>query len=251
MRVKLVVTGISILVLLLTAVTCYAAEKLTAADIIERMDSAAAGLDDLSAVISVQIYKDGSVSLTQQMHLVLDQPDKMRLKYLKPEYLAGNVTLIVGEKMWMYIAAIDQWFEKDLATLSPAEQPWLMFRNILRGVRSMLDDYTFTLVEDESDAYHIRGVPANDAAVYGRVDLWIDPETFLPLRRILYDVDGKLLVDARFLDATAFADGVTLPLRVETYNADEELASVISYLQVEVNAGVSQKLFAPPEAGDD
>jgi len=251
MRMRLVGTGISILVLLLAAFVCYAAGTLTAAGIIEHMDSAAARLDNLSADISVQIYKDGSLSLTQQMHLVLDQPDKMRLKYLKPEYLAANVTLIVGEKMWMYVAAIDKWFEKDLATLSPAEQPWLMFRNVLRGVRSMLDDYTFTLVEEKSDAYHIRGVPANDDAVYGRVDLWMDAETFLPLQRIVYDMDGNLLVDARFLEAKSFADGVTLPLRVETYNADGKLANVISYLQVEVNAGVSQGLFAPPEAGDD
>ena len=251
MRGKLVGTAIAISILMLTAFVGYAAGKLTAADIIERMDSAAAGIDDLNAVISVQIYKDGSVSLTQQMRLALDQPDKMRLEYLEPEYLAGNVTLIVGEKMWMYIAAIDKWFEKDLARLSSAEQPWLMFRNILRGVRSELDDYTFTRVKDESDVYHIRGLPANDAAVYGRLDLWIDPETFVPLRRILYDVDGKLLVDARFLDVTPLADGVTLPLRIETYNADEELESVISYVQVEVNSAVSPELFVPPEGRND
>ena len=247
MRSKLVGTGITILVFTLMAIGCYAAGTLTAADITHRMDSAAEGIEDLNAIISVQTYKDGSVSLTQQMWLVLDQPDKMLLEYLEPEYLAGNVTLIVGEKMWMYIAAIDQWFEKDLAEISSAEQPWLMFRNILRGVRSMLDDYTFTRVEDKGDAYHIRGLPTSDAAVYGMVDLWVDPETFVPLRRILYDVDENLLVDARFMDATAVADGVTLPLRVEAYNGDDELESVITYMKIAVNAGVSQELFTPPE----
>ena len=251
MRNKLIGTGIAILVLMLMASVGSAAGTLTATDIIKRMDSAAEGIDDLNAVISVQTYRDGSISLTQQMQLVLDQPDKMRLEYLEPEYLAGNVTLIVGEKMWMYVTAIDQWFEKDLAELSSAEQPWLMFRNILRGVSSMLDDYTFTRVEDEGDAYHIRGLPASDAAVYGKIDLWVDPDAFLPLRRILYDVDGNLLVDARFLEATPFADGVTLPLRIETYNGDDQLASVISYVQIEVNAGVSEELFTPLEGSND
>ncbi len=235
---------------LMAAVSAYAAGALTATDIIDRMDNVVAGLNDLAATITVQTYKGGAVSLTQRMRLALEQPDKMRLEYLAPEYLAGNVTLIVGDRMWMYIAALGKWFEKDLSALSPAEQPWLMFRNILRGVRSELDDYTFTRLEDEGDAYHIRGLPANKAAVYGRIDLWVDPRTFVPVRRTLYDMDGDLLVDARFLDATAVADGVTLPLRIETYNGDGELMSVISYGKVAVNAGLSESLFVPPGKGD-
>ena len=250
MRNKLIGTGIAILVLVLMASLGCTAGMLTAADILDRMESAAEGIEDLNALISVQTYKDGAVSLTQQMRLTLKQPDSMRLEYLEPEYLAGNVTLIVGEKMWMYIAAIDKWFEKDLAELSSAEQPWLMFRNILHGVSSMLDDYTFTRVEDEGDTYHIHGLPASDAAVYGKIDLWVDPDAFLPLRRILYDVDGNLLVDARFLDATAVS-GVTLPLRIETYNGSGELVNVISYVKVAVNEGVPDDTFASPEGSGD
>ncbi len=247
MKGGLVGVGITILMLMVTAFVGYAAGTLTAADILNRMNSAVDGLDDLNAVISVRTYKDGAVSLMQQMRLTLKQPDKMRLEYLEPEYLAGNVTLIVGGKMWMYIAAIDKWFEKDLVKLSPAEQPWLMFRNILHGVRSMLDDYTFTRIEEEGNTYHIRGLPASDAAVYGRIDLWVDPETFVPVRRILYDANENLLVDARFLDATAVADGVTLPLRIETYNGDGELANVISYVKIMVNSSVPDDLFNPPD----
>ncbi len=198
MRNKLIGTGIAILVLVLMASGGSAAGTLTAADILDPMESAAEGIEDLNALISVQTYKDGSVSLTQQMRLTLKQPDKMRLEYIEPEYLAGNVTLIVGEKMWMYIAAIDKWFEKDLAELSSAEQPWLMFRNILHGVSSMLDDYTFTRVEDEGDAYHIRGLPASDAAVYGIVDLWgrlgnVRPAEAYPVRRGREPVGGRAL----------------------------------------------------------
>ena len=245
-------TAVAILLLSLmtAAFTCSATGSLTAVDIIERMDNAVKRLNDLTAVLTIQTYKDGAVSLTQKMRIMLQQPDKMRLEYLAPAYLAGNVTLIVGDKMWMYIAAMNKWFNKDLSKMSPAEQPWLMFRNVLRGVRSELDDYTFTRLADEGNAYHIRGRPANDAAVYGRIDLWVDPKTFVPIRRTLYDRDGALLVDARFLDATQVADGVTLPLRIETYNSDGKLVNVIAYDKVTVNAGISAALFTPPEGSD-
>ncbi len=236
-------------ILMTFASVCSATESLTATDILDRMDKAVERLNDLAATITVQTYKDGAVSLTQEMRIMLQQPDKMRLEYLAPAYLAGNVTLIVGNKMWMYIAAIDKWFEKDLSEISPAEQPWLMFRNVLRGVRSELDDYAFTRLEDEGDAYHIRGQPASDAAVYGRIDLWV-AKTFVPVRRTLYDRDGNLLVDARFLDATAVAAGVTLPLRIETYGSDGKLVATIVYNKVAVNSGIPAALFTPPEESD-
>lgn len=247
MRGKFLGTVIIILVLIVVACLGYGAGSLTASDILDRMNGAVDGLEDLNAVISVQTYKDGEVSLTQQMRLTLKQPDMMRIEYLKPEYLAGNVTLIVGKKMWMYIAAIDKWLSKDLSKLASAEQPWLMFRNILRGVRSILDDYKFTRIDEEGDAYHIRGLPNNDNAVYGRIDLWVNSKTFVPVRRVLYDVDGNLLVDARFLDATVIDDVLTLPLRVKTYNADGELKNVIAYEEIAVNTGVPEALFQPPE----
>ena len=251
MRGKSLETGIILLLLVVVAFVGYGAGSLTASDILDRMSTAVDGLSDLNAVISVQTYKDGEVSLTQQMRLTLAQPDKMRLEYLKPEYLAGNVTLVVGEKMWMYIAVTDQWFDKDLSNLSSAQQPWLMFRNILRGVRSMLDDYKFARIDEEGDVYHIRGIPASDAAVYGRIDLWVDPETFVPVRRTLYDMDGNLLVDAHFLNVTAVAKGVVLPLTIKTYDAEGKLASVVSYAQITVNAGVPDDLFNPPVGNDD
>ena len=125
-----------------------------------------------------------------------------------------------------------------------------MFRNILHGVRSELDDYTFTRVEEESDAYHIRGLPADDAAVYGMIDMWVDKGAFVPVRRILYDMDENLLVDARFLDATT-VDGVTLPLRIETYTGSGELANVISYVKIAVNEDIPDGLFDSPEGSGD
>ena len=245
-----------VLILIALTVVCpnaIAAPSLIATEILNSLQSATDPIEDLTATITIQIYKDGDVSFTQQMQLMLKQPDKMRQEYIEPDYLAGNITLVVGDVMWIYIAVTNQWLKKDLADLSPAEQPWLMFRNILSGVRSELDDYTFVRIDDdeESDVYHIRGTPANDAAVYGRLDLWVDAATFSPVRRLLYDTDGNLLVDARFLDETLVDDVATMPLRIEAYNADGELRNIITYTKITLNTGASDEEFALPEEDND
>lgn len=243
-------TAIGVLLLGLTvAGSAVLTDELPAADeILDRMEANTAAIEDLDATITIRTYRDGEVSLTQTMRLSLLQPDKMRQEYVEPDYLAGNLTIIVGDAMWMYIAVVDQWIEKDLSELSPAEQPWLLFRNMLRDVRSDLDDYAFASVEDtESDAYHIQGSPANDEAIYGRIDLWVDAETFVPVRRMLYDVDGELLVDAHILDVARVDDVANLPLRIEAYDAEGILQNVIVYEEVTLNQGIDEALFHRPE----
>ena len=250
-----IVLQISILLIVVTLVgaNAVATSFLTAPEIVSRLESVTDPIEDLTATIMIQTYKNGDVSFAQQMRLTLKQPNKMKQEYLAPDYLAGNVTLVVGNTMWVYIAVTEQWLKKDLADLSAAEQPWLMFRNILSGVRSDLDDYAFTRIDDSEagDVYHIRGTPANNAAMYGRLDLWINSETFTPARRLLYDMDGQLLVDARFLNETLVDDAVTMPLRIETYNADGDLRNVITYTKITLNTGVSDEVFTFPRESND
>ncbi len=240
------------LVIWLASAVVGTAASLTADEIIDQMRANTAKIEDMTATITLETYKDGAVSLTQSMELILQQPNKMRQQYLSPDYLAGNATVIVGDTMWIYIAVTDQWIKKDLSTMSPAQQPWVMFRDILTGVRSELDDYTFVRVDDDSegDAYHISGTPADEGATYGRIDMWVDRSTFVPVRRTLHDVDGNFLVDARFLDTTKVDDIVTMPLRVETYDSDGVLQNVVTYSKIVLNSGVSETAFTVPEDSD-
>lgn len=249
--VKLLAVCLPLVTWLAVAVVGTAA-PVTADEIIDQMRANTSKIEDMTATITLEAYKNGAVSLTQSMELILQQPDKMRQQYLSPDYLAGNATVIVGDTMWIYIAVTDQWIKKDLSTMSPAQQPWVMFRDILTGVRSELDDYSFVLVDDDSegDAYHIRGTPADEEATYGRIDMWVDRSTFVPVRRTLHDVDGNFLVDARFLDTTKVDDIVAMPLRVETYDANGVLQNVITYSGIALNSGVPETAFTVPEDSD-
>ena len=221
--------------------------SLAADDVLARLRANVTAIEDFDAHMTVQTYQDGAVKLTQELRLSLLQPDKMRQEYLSPDYLAGNLTIIVGSAMWTYIAANETWYTKDLSALSAAEQPWLAFRQLLRDVQDELKSYAFTLVGIEDGAYHLRGVGSGADAVYGAIELWVDPETFVPRRRLLYDTDGKLLVDVRFLNIEKVADGVFVPRRLETYDDAGVLKNVIAYDSVTINQGLDPTLFSVPE----
>jgi outer membrane lipoprotein-sorting protein len=171
----------------------------------------------------------------------------MRQEYLSPDYLAGNLTVIVGNAMWTYIAASETWYSKDLSLLSDAEQPWLAFRQLLRNVQDELENYTFAIVGVEGGAYHLRGTSESKDAVYGAIELWVDPDTFVPRRRLLYDTEDNLLVDARILDVEEIVDGVFIARRLETYDEAGTLKNTIIYDSVTINQGLDPALFVVPQ----
>lgn len=236
------IVGIALLTLAAAAQT-----TLTADDVLARMRANATAVDDFDAHLTVQTYDNGSIRLTQELRLSLLQPDKMRQEYVSPDYLAGNLTIIVGSAMWTYIAASETWYSKDLSLLSDAEQPWLAFRQLLRNVQDELANYAFTVVGMEGGAYHLRGTGESKDAVYGAIELWVDPDTFVPRRRLLYDTDGNLLVDARVLDVEEIAPSVFVARRVEMYDEAGILKNTIVYDSVTINQGLDPELFAVPE----
>jgi len=245
-RLSLILLGVVL------SITGMAQSIETADDVLDRMKANTQSIEDLDALLTVEAYSDGEVSLTQRIRLSLLQPDRMRQEYLEPDYLAGNLSLVIGDNMWIYIAAIETWYEKDLTELSTAEQPWLAFRQFLRGVQNEFADYTFELLSAEGDEYYLQGTALTDDAVYGRIELWVDSQTFVPNKRILYDVDDNLLAELRILEVEEITESVYMARTLQTYDETGELKSVIHYDSVLVNSGLDPELFVrTEEAADD
>lgn len=244
---RVATAGLGIALAALFGLAMAGQTDLTAEDVIARVRANTTGVEDFDAHITVQIYRDGVVKLTQEARLALLQPDKMRQEFLAPDYFAGNLAIIAGDAVWTYIAANDSWSATDLSLLSDAEQPSLAYRQILRDVQDQLADYAFSMVGVDAGAYHLRGAGVSDAAIYGAIELWVDPATFVPQRRVLYDTDGNLLVDARILDVEEIAPGIYAARRIETYDAEGALLNTVVYDSVAVNQGLDASLFAVPE----
>lgn len=243
--------SLSLLCVGVLAITATAQSVETADDVLDRMRENTQAIEDLDAFLTVQTYDEGEVCLTQRIRLSLLQPDRMRQEYLEPDYLAGNLSLVTGDNMWIYIAAIETWYEKDLAGLSTAEQPWLVFRQFLRGVQDEFADYTFELLSAEGDEYHLQGTASTDDAVYGRIELWVDSQTFVPNQRSLYDVEDNLLVELRILEVEQIGESIYMARTLETYDETGELRSTIHYDSIVVNSGLDPELFVRMEKAAD
>ena len=259
-----VIAVVLVLFVAMAAAVSASAQSLdTAQAVLDRMRENITRIEDLDAVLVVETYDDGEVKMTQRLRLSLLQPNRMRQEYLEPDYLAGNLTLIVGDDMWIYIAAADTWYRKDLADLSAAEQPWLIFRQFLREVDDEFDDYAFALLDEDEpadrssgqaeilDPYQLVGVSSSENATYGRIELWVDPQTFVPIRRLLYDVDDHLLVELRILDVELVAEATYLARDMAAYDETGERKSVIHYETLTVDGGLDPALFVAAQEGAD
>ena len=231
----------------LVTLSAFGDRLTTAQAVLDAMRAVTDAVETLDAHITVTLYNTlGQAAATQRMRVSLLQPESMRQEFLEPDYLAGDLVLIVGKSMWTYIAANETWGTKDLSTLSPSEQPWLLFRQILRDVRDELDDYAFELEADDATLYHLVGTATTKDAAYGTIELWVDPQTLVPTRRLLFDVDHRLLTDARLLDVEV-VDGIApVAQRIETYDEAGLLRSVIQYEDLALNVALDPALFAPP-----
>jgi outer membrane lipoprotein-sorting protein len=114
-------------------------------------------------------------------------------------------------------------------------------------VQDEFNDYVFELLPSGSDEYYLRGTASTEEAVYGRIELWVDTQTFIPNKRILYDVEGNLLVELRILEVEEVADSTYMARRLQTYDETGELKSTIHYDSIVVNSGLDPTLFVRME----
>ncbi|MDD3395318.1 MAG: outer membrane lipoprotein carrier protein LolA [Clostridia bacterium] len=112
-----------------------------------------------------------------------------RLELTSPESVAGNYTIFDGKRICQYNPKLDNKLVKDV----PASQ----HRNEL-FLGQFLNNYmqsegvgVETAALDETQCVVMEAViPGTDSALSSE-KLWVDRETFLPKRFILYDADGQ------------------------------------------------------------
>ncbi len=125
---------------------------------------------------------------------------KNLVRYLEPPRDLGKGVLMYGTTMWFYDPA-----SKTSVRISPqqrlvgqASQGDVITVNLAR-------DYTAKLVgpregETLADAdrkqrrcWHVELTPSTDSAVYGKVDYWVEKETYRPVKGKFYSDSGRLL----------------------------------------------------------
>lgn len=125
---------------------------------------------------------------------------KNLVRYLEPPRDLGKGVLMNGTTMWFYDPAsrTSVRISPQQRLLGQASQGDVITVNLAR-------DYTARLVgpregETLADAdrkhrkcWHVELTPSNDSAIYGKVEYWVEKETYRPVKGKFYTDSGRLL----------------------------------------------------------
>ncbi len=112
-----------------------------------------------------------------------------RLELTAPEHVAGNYTIFDGKRICQYNPKLDSSIIKDVPESQHRNELFLtqFVSNYMQSEGVSVE----TAALDESKCIVLEAViPGNDTAV-STEKLWVDRETHLPIRFIIYDADGK------------------------------------------------------------
>jgi len=112
-----------------------------------------------------------------------------RLELLAPENVAGNYTIFDGDRICQYNPRLDSSVIKDVPESQHRNELFLsqFISNYMQSEGVSVE----TAALDESRCIVLEAIiPGNDSALSSE-KLWVDRETLLPVRFVIYDADDK------------------------------------------------------------
>ena len=112
-----------------------------------------------------------------------------RLELTAPENVAGNYTVFDGERICQYNPRLDSSIIRDIPESQHRNELFLsqFIQNYMQSEGVSVD----TAALDESRCSVLEAIiPGNDAALTSE-KLWVDRESLLPVRFVIYDAEGE------------------------------------------------------------
>jgi len=161
----------------------------------------------------------------------------------------GQVFMKFKTEMWSFTPSINRMIKLPPSMMS---QGWMgsdYSNDDLVKQSSIINDYTHTLLTDESIdgklCYKIEMIPNETAnVVWGKVITWIEKENYLSLKSEYYDEEGYIVRSELGKEIKEF-DGRLLPSIIEIIPADEpENKTVITIISIDFDIDISESFFS-------
>jgi outer membrane lipoprotein-sorting protein len=188
---------------------------------------------------------------TLELKVYSENKEKTFIRILSPAKEAGIGTLRIKNEMWNYLPNVER-----IIKIPPSMmlQPWMgsdFANDDLVNESSIVDDYTHTLIKEETSgedkAFLIRLDPKPEAPViWGKIIMLIR-EDAVPLREEYYDERGKLIKVLTYSDIGTVSDRViprvwTMTSQVKAGNFTE----IRLNNDVEYNVPIDPDIFTIP-----
>lgn len=174
-----------------------------AAGIVDRAYASFDRLADYQAILELR-YTLGGDDQALEIKQAFKKPDRYRLEFLAPPELKGQVTVFDGRTMWFYSPQ-----DNEVTVFEGAGEDTVgqdqksLFPGIIDGLRAAGSIKTVGRGRvDNRSAYILELADAAQAGddPVARRRVWIDRETWLPLKVEAYDASGKRISAAVYRD---------------------------------------------------
>lgn len=231
------------------------AAEITAQEI---MDKAAIaynyGGDDGKAKVKMTITDNSGRERIRELKMLrLDVKEGGEQKYYVyftgPANVSGMVFMVwknIGkdDDRWLYVPSVD--LVKRLSTRDKRSSfagSHFTYEDV-SGRHPSLDE--FTLVGSEKlngkDVYVVTGIPKDkDMVEFSSFKVWVDIETFLPMKGESYDKAG-LLYKTMTVEEVKVIDGITTVTRAKMVDV-EQGSTVVEFSDVKYNVGLKDNIF--------
>ncbi|MGP8320971.1 MAG: outer membrane lipoprotein-sorting protein [Methanosarcinaceae archaeon] len=211
-------------------------EGLTAEQIAEKMQQKQDIIEDYSFTMYMTMDL-GDQEMVMETDMMYKKPNKMKTVVKQPAEAAGGVSVSDGKTMWIYEPQQNTVMIMDM--LDIPEQSELDYLNL---VEMMLNESDFSLAGVENfdgrTTYVIDMSPKNnsDMSIFGDMKVWVDQETWMPLKMDMNDADGNPMYSMEYRN-----------FQINTGIPDSEFQFEIPE-GAEVHTMDMDELFVPPQA---
>jgi len=165
---------------------------LTAEEILEKVDEIRAPADTFAFDVKVTARKLDSPDLVNCFTVYVRGAEKSLVKFVSPASNKGRILLMVGQNMWIYIPGT-----RHSIRISPQQRLLGEVSNgdVARVVYHL--DYEARALQEGTfngiKCFKLRLKAKTKNAAYDRIILWVEKNSFKPLKGDFYAVSGKLL----------------------------------------------------------
>ncbi|KAF5419225.1 MAG: Outer membrane lipoprotein-sorting protein [Candidatus Methanocomedens sp.] len=226
--------GVLVLLLISSAifVTGCIDDELDAKQIAEKMQQKQDSIEDYSYTMYMTM-EFGGQKIETEADMMYKKPNKLKTVQTQPAEMAGSVTVSDGETMWLYDAQ-----QNTVMIMELSETPEQNDPDYLQLIEMMMNESDFSLAGieevDGRTSYVIDMSPkdeSDDLGILGDMKVWVDKETWMPLKMDMKDADGNPMYSMEyrnFQTNTGISDDefqfeVPEGAKVQTLNMDELL----------------------------
>jgi outer membrane lipoprotein-sorting protein len=230
MRVHVAILSLCLTLLLWSPIPVWGLSPSTT---LQAVDDLRVPGDNFSFNLTITSNRAGAMPIVQKLTVYVKDATKSLVKFTEPPESRGQVLLMVGPSLWIYMPTINQ-------PLRISPQQRLVGPVSYGDVARVVYDHDYIVQSedtekiDNTELIKLELKAKNQDATYGQIIIWIESDTYKPYKAQLYAFSGRMLKTAYYKGYTNVL-GKDRPMELDIHDEVRKgEISIIEYSNMEI-----------------